>query len=139
MRWRGNCRSRRASNASLSFRVRACVNRLISGNGGTSGVEKCVNVTIGMADEFAAVKAFAQAEQIDLVVVGPEQPLVDGITDAFRKSISTSTICIFMIVGIPCFGPSRLAAQLEGSKAFSKDFMHRHNIPTAEYRVIIGD
>ncbi|KAI8907308.1 phosphoribosylglycinamide synthetase [Gorgonomyces haynaldii] len=64
---------------------------------------------------------FGQKNKIDLVVVGPEQPLVDGIADAFKK------------VGIPVFGPSKKAAQLEGSKAFSKDFMKKYSIPTAAY------
>lgn len=61
--------------------------------------------------------------KIGLVVVGPEQPLVDGIKNDFTK------------IGVPVFGPSKQAAQLEGSKAFSKDFMKRHGIPTAEYQV----
>jgi phosphoribosylamine-glycine ligase len=61
--------------------------------------------------------------QINLVIVGPEQPLVDGITDLFTAN------------GIPCFGPSKAGAIIEGSKAFSKEFMERHAIPTARFKV----
>ncbi|KAI9208830.1 phosphoribosylglycinamide synthetase [Polychytrium aggregatum] len=92
------------------------------GNGGTAtGSSKVVNVAIDSGD-FEKLKAFAVENQVRLVVPGPEQPLVDGIADAFKK------------VGIPCFGPSQAAARIEGSKAFSKDFMKRHNIPTARYQ-----
>ena len=63
----------------------------------------------------------AQQNKINLVVPGPEQPLVDGIADIFRSA------------AIPVYGPSKLAARMEGSKTFSKDFMKRHNIPTATY------
>jgi len=66
--------------------------------------------------------AFARDEAIDLTIVGPEAPLVAGIVDEFRAA------------GLKCFGPTRLAAQLEGSKVFCKDFLARHGIPTAEYR-----
>ena len=93
------------------------------GNGGTEGtpgpgIIKNVNIS---ADDFASLTAHAIQSDINLVVVGPEAPLVAGISDAFRA------------VGIRCFGPSKAAARLEGSKAFSKDFMRRHNIPTAAY------
>ncbi len=71
-----------------------------------------------------AVAAFAARERLDLVVVGPEQPLVDGVIDALQAR------------GIPAFGPIKAAARLEGSKAFSKEFMTRHRIPTARYRVV---
>ncbi|CAE6460945.1 unnamed protein product [Rhizoctonia solani] len=91
------------------------------GNGGTQ-TQKTTNISIGAGD-FEALKKFALENDVNLVVPGPEQPLVDGIESAFRK------------VGIPVFGPSQKAAQMEGSKAFSKDFMRRHNIPTAAYRV----
>jgi len=67
---------------------------------------------------------FAAREKIDLVVVGPEQPLVDGLADALVER------------GVAVFGPSRAAARLEGSKVFAKEFMTRHNIPTARYRVV---
>ncbi|KAJ1301697.1 hypothetical protein OPQ81_008932 [Rhizoctonia solani] len=90
------------------------------GNGGTQ-TQKTTNISIGAGD-FEGLKKFALENDVNLVVPGPEQPLVDGIESVFRK------------VGIPVFGPSQKAAQMEGSKAFSKDFMRRHNIPTAAYR-----
>ncbi|MCZ8172947.1 MAG: phosphoribosylamine--glycine ligase, partial [Brevundimonas sp.] len=74
------------------------------------------------AADHAAVIAFCAAEQIGLVVVGPEAPLVDGLTDSLRAA------------GIPVFGPSKAAAQLEGSKAFTKELCARHNIPTAGFK-----
>ncbi|OBZ79442.1 Bifunctional purine biosynthetic protein ADE1 [Grifola frondosa] len=73
--------------------------------------------------DFPALVDFAVQHEVSLVLPGPEQPLVDGIETYFRK------------VGIPVFGPSALAARMEGSKAFSKAFMDRHNIPTAKFRV----
>ncbi|GAA5866548.1 hypothetical protein JCM8547_005453 [Rhodosporidiobolus lusitaniae] len=91
------------------------------GNGGTVFGSKTVSVQIA-AEDFDGLVAFAVRSKINLVIPGPEQPLVDGIEAVFRH------------VGIPCFGPSPRAALMEGSKAFSKDFMARHNIPTAEYR-----
>ncbi|KAF8692552.1 Phosphoribosylglycinamide synthetase, partial [Rhizoctonia solani] len=90
------------------------------GNGGTQ-TQKTTNISIGAGD-FEGLKKFALENDVNLVLPGPEQPLVDGIETVFRK------------VGIPVFGPSQQAAQMEGSKAFSKDFMRRHNIPTAAYR-----
>ncbi|KAG6832526.1 hypothetical protein H0H92_000155 [Tricholoma furcatifolium] len=92
------------------------------GNGGTAQEPKTVNVDISATD-FPRLVDFAVKNKVDLVVPGPEQPLVDGVETHFRK------------VGIPVFGPSALAARMEGSKAFSKDFMARHNIPTAAFRV----
>lgn len=83
-------------------------------------MDKTENVNIGVSD-FASLVNFATSKDIDLVIPGPEVPLVEGIEGYFRKA------------GIPCFGPSRMAARMEGSKAFSKDFMKRHNIPTAAY------
>ncbi|EIW86905.1 aminoimidazole ribonucleotide synthetase [Coniophora puteana RWD-64-598 SS2] len=91
------------------------------GNAGTAASSKSSNVDISPSD-FPALIQFAVGNKIDLVVPGPEQPLVDGVHAHFKK------------VGIPVFGPTALAARMEGSKAFSKDFMHRHNIPTARYR-----
>ena len=73
-------------------------------------------------DDIAGLLAFAQAEQIDLTIIGPEIPLVLGIVDRFEEA------------GLKCFGPKAKAAQLEGSKTFCKDFMIRHNIPTAHYQ-----
>ncbi|KAI9483508.1 MAG: phosphoribosylglycinamide synthetase [Benjaminiella poitrasii] len=90
------------------------------GNGGTSHENKVTNIQIGIS-EFDKLKEFAVENKVDLVIPGPEQPIVDGIQAVFKK------------VGIPCFGPSPKAAQMEGSKAFSKDFMKKHNIPTAAY------
>ena len=90
------------------------------GNAGTSLEPKTENIDIPSSD-IGALVSFSQKENIDLVIVGPEDPLVNGITDAFRK------------VGIKCFGPESLGAQLEGSKDFAKSFMKRHNIPTANY------
>lgn len=93
------------------------------GNGGTeqtSGRGIIQNVDISV-DDFAGLTTHATKNAINLVVVGPEAPLVAGVSDAFKA------------VGIRCFGPSKAAARLEGSKAFSKDFMGRHGIPTAAY------
>ncbi len=92
------------------------------GNPGTASEDKVSNINIA-ADDILALKAFAYNEKIDLTIVGPEDPLVDGIVDEFWKA------------GLSCFGPSKDAAILEGSKYFSKDFLQRHNIPTAEYQV----
>ena len=90
------------------------------GNGGTSNEEGVTNVEI-VANDIDRLVSFAKENQIDLTIVGPEVPLVKGITDKFES------------LGLNCFGPSRKAAQLEGSKEFMKDFLTRHGIPTAEY------
>ncbi|EGR4403392.1 phosphoribosylamine--glycine ligase [Vibrio cholerae] len=90
------------------------------GNAGTALEHKVQNVNIGITD-IPALVAFAQDKAIELTIVGPEAPLVIGVVDAFRA------------VGLPIFGPTQGAAQLEGSKAFTKDFLARHNIPTAAY------
>ncbi len=90
------------------------------GNAGTAQEKKLENVAIA-AEDIAGLKAFAHDNQIDLSIVGPEAPLVAGIVDEFTAA------------GLPCFGPSKAAAQLEGSKSFTKDFLARHNIPTAAY------
>ena len=90
------------------------------GNAGTALENKVENVAID-AEDIKALLEFAQKNSIDLTVVGPEAPLVKGIVDLFEAN------------GLKCFGPSKGAAQLEGSKAFSKDFFARHNIPTAAY------
>lgn len=90
------------------------------GNAGTAGEAGIDNVEIG-AEDIDALLDFALKQQIDLTVVGPEVPLVNGIVDRFTEH------------ALPIFGPSAKAAQLEGSKAFSKDFLQRHQIPTAAY------
>ncbi|MBX3276722.1 MAG: phosphoribosylamine--glycine ligase [Acidobacteria bacterium] len=92
-----------------------------SGNAGLRGITEAVAVD---ASDLNAVADFAARESIDLTVVGPEQPLVDGIADLFGAR------------GLPVFGPSRAAARLEGSKVFAKEFMQRHRIPTARFRVV---
>ena len=91
------------------------------GNPGTAREAKVENVAISATDVPALV-AFAQQEQIGLTIVGPEAPLVIGVVDAFRAA------------GLTIFGPTQAAAQLEGSKAFTKDFLARQQIPTAEYQ-----
>ena len=90
------------------------------GNAGTAHEPKCENVAIA-AEDVDGLLRFAQQNKIDLTVVGPEAPLVLGVVDKFRGS------------GLSIFGPTKDAAQLEGSKAFTKDFLARHNIPTAAY------
>ncbi|EKO3457485.1 phosphoribosylamine--glycine ligase [Vibrio fluvialis] len=90
------------------------------GNAGTALEAKLQNVNIAVED-VAGLVAFAQDNEIELTIVGPEAPLVIGVVDAFRAA------------GLPIFGPTQAAAQLEGSKAFTKDFLARHNIPTAAY------
>jgi len=91
------------------------------GNAGTALEANVENINIAI-DDFDGLSAFAQQHKIDLTVVGPEGPLVDGIVDHFSH------------LNLRCFGPSAKAAQLEGSKSFTKDFLARHNIPTAEYQ-----
>ena len=91
------------------------------GNAGTALEERCRNVAVA-ADDIAALVQLAQDEDVTLTIVGPEAPLVAGIVDRFDD------------LNLPCFGPSAAAAQLEGSKAFTKDFLARHKIPTADYQ-----
>jgi phosphoribosylamine--glycine ligase len=90
------------------------------GNAGTAREPKLENVSIGVED-VDALLAFAKDNAIGLTIVGPEAPLVIGLVDAFNAA------------GLRCFGPTKGAAQLEGSKAFTKDFLARHNIPTGSY------
>lgn len=90
------------------------------GNAGTALEPKLKNVNIGVEDIDGLVE-FAQNNSIELTIVGPEAPLVIGVVDAFRAA------------KLPIFGPTQAAAQLEGSKAFTKDFLARHKIPTADY------
>jgi len=90
------------------------------GNAGTGLEPKIENVPLA-SDDIEALASFAKERQIDLTIVGPEAPLVAGVVDRFKAE------------GLACFGPTAAAAQLEGSKAFAKDFMARHGIPTAAY------
>ncbi|WP_188013281.1 phosphoribosylamine--glycine ligase [Photobacterium damselae] len=91
------------------------------GNAGTALEPKVTNVAITVED-ITALVAFAQEQQIELTIVGPEAPLVLGVVNAFQAA------------GLAIFGPSQAASQLEGSKAFTKDFLARHQIPTAQYQ-----
>ena len=88
-------------------------------NAGISNVAECIDI---QDSDIENLLKFAKENQIDLTIVGPEIPLVAGIVDAFEKE------------GLKIFGPNKECAQLEGSKAFSKDFMIRHNLPTAKYK-----
>ncbi|MEQ8315371.1 MAG: phosphoribosylamine--glycine ligase [Gammaproteobacteria bacterium] len=90
------------------------------GNAGTAREEKLENLAIDVMD-FQALADFAESNSVALTIVGPEAPLVDGVVDYFDGR------------GLACFGPSQNAAQLEGSKAFTKDFLAKHKIPTAAY------
>ena len=92
------------------------------GNPGTAHEDKMENVAISV-DDIQGLVSFAKKEGIGLTIVGPEAPLVAGVVDAFEKE------------GLTIFGPSKAGAQLEGSKSFTKDFLKRHNIPTAAYEV----
>jgi phosphoribosylamine--glycine ligase len=91
------------------------------GNAGTALEPGVRNVPVG-AEDIDGLLELAIAETIGLTIIGPEVPLVAGIVDKFEEQ------------GLRCFGPSAAASQLEGSKAFTKDFLHKHNIPTADYR-----
>ena len=91
------------------------------GNAGTAKEAKCENLPIGVG-ELDALAQFAQDNDIALTLVGPEAPLVEGVVDLFESK------------GLPIFGPTQAAAELEGSKAFTKDFLARHKIPTAAYQ-----
>ena len=97
------------------------------GNAGTASVGENVDIK---ADDFSALKDFAVEKGINMVVVGPEDPLVKGIYDEFKNDARTTNI--------PVIGPSKQGAVLEGSKDFAKGFMERHNIPTAKYKTFNG-
>ncbi len=101
-----------------SMRVRKVY--VAPGNAGTAREAKCENVAIA-AEDVDGLLNFARGNKIDLTIVGPEAPLVLGVVDRFRAA------------GLRCFGPTKASAQLEGSKAFAKDFLARHKIPTAAY------
>jgi phosphoribosylamine--glycine ligase len=90
------------------------------GNAGTALEFKLENIAVG-AEDIDGLLDFAKSHEIDLTIAGPEAPLVMGVVDTFMQA------------GLRCFGPTQAAAQLEGSKAFTKDFLARHNIPTAGY------
>ena len=92
------------------------------GNAGSSSEAKVENIAIGVEDINSLV-TFAKDNNVELTIIGPEAPLVIGVVDAFSAA------------GLKCFGPSKEASQLEGSKAFTKDFLARHNIPTGAYQV----
>src|SRR5690606_18839391 len=91
------------------------------GNAGTALQPKLENVAMDVLT-FAALADFAEKDSVGLTIVGAEVPLVAGVVDYFQSR------------NLLCFGPSKRAAQLEGSKAFTKDFLARHNIPTAAYQ-----
>ena len=96
------------------------------GNAGTALEAKVRNVAVA-AEDVAGLVALARSERIDLTIIGPEAPLVLGVVDAFEAA------------GLRCFGPRQTPAQLEGSKAFTKEFLRRHGIPTAAYATFTRD
>jgi phosphoribosylamine--glycine ligase len=96
------------------------------GNAGTASEAGCRNVPVAASD-IPGLVSLAQQEGVELTIVGPEGPLVAGVVDEFQSA------------GLACFGPGRLAARLEGSKRFTKDFLARHGIPTARYSVFTQD
>lgn len=98
------------------------------GNAGTKDVGENVDIK---ATDFDALKVFALERDIQMIVVGPEDPLVNGIYDCFKNDVATRNIAII--------GPSRIGARLEGSKEFAKHFMQRHNIPTARYLSVTAE
>ncbi|MCU6711247.1 phosphoribosylamine--glycine ligase [Paenibacillus sp. J5C_2022] len=93
------------------------------GNAGIASIAECVPIAVNQFDELTS---FAKDSSIDLVFVGPDDPLADGIVDAFEAA------------GIPAFGPNKLAAEIEGSKIFMKDLLKKYNIPTAKYETFTG-
>ncbi|KAF4548163.1 Phosphoribosylglycinamide synthetase-like protein [Elsinoe fawcettii] len=93
------------------------------GNGGTAGLQSVTNVTSVSADDFAGLVSFARGNKVNFLIPGPEAPLVAGIVDHFNQNAPD----------IKCFGPSKAAATLEGSKTYSKNFMKKYGIPTAAY------
>ena len=98
------------------------------GNAGTAEVGENVNIK---ADDFEGIKMLVLRDRIQMVVVGPEDPLVKGISDYFKNDPE--------LKDIPVIGPSKAGAMLEGSKDFAKGFMQRHGIPTAAYRTFTGE
>lgn len=98
------------------------------GNGGTGSVGENVNIKV---NDFKAIGEFVKANGVTMVVVGPEVPLVEGIADFFKADAELKNVAVI--------GPSKVGAQLEGSKDFAKAFMMRHNIPTARYKSFTGE
>ena len=98
---------------------------------GNAGTANCGTNIPMKADDFEVIKQFVVAEEIDMVVVGPEDPLVKGIYDDMKADERTKNV--------PVIGPSKAGAVLEGSKDFAKSFMQRHNIPTARYQTFDGE
>lgn len=98
------------------------------GNAGTAGVGENVSLK---ADDFAGIREFVLSQSVDMVVVGPEDPLVKGVYDYFKQDEALSQI--------PVIGPSKAGAVMEGSKDFAKGFMQRHGIPTAAYQTFTGE
>ncbi|MBU0599484.1 phosphoribosylamine--glycine ligase [bacterium] len=95
----------------------------IPGNGGLAKIACCLNINLGEEGYLKKIKEVVNQEKIDLTIVGSETPLVDGIVDYFKKD------------GLKIFGPQKAAAMIEGSKAFAKEFMVRHQIPTPRYKI----
>ncbi|MDI6704365.1 MAG: phosphoribosylamine--glycine ligase [bacterium] len=109
----------------LCWKIR-CSNRVkdlyaVPGNAGISKIAKCIDIKIGSPNYFADLANLVKKEHIDLIIVGPEAPLVEGISDYFANQ------------GLRIFGPNKRAARLEGSKAFAKHFMKKYGIPTADF------
>ena len=98
---------------------------------GNAGTGNCGENVAMKADDFETIKDFVVANQVNMVVVGPEDPLVKGIYDELKADARTKDI--------PVIGPSKAGAVLEGSKDFAKGFMQRHNIPTARYQTFDGE
>ena len=98
---------------------------------GNAGTDNCGENVAMKADDFEAIKQFCADKQINMVVVGPEDPLVKGIYDNLKADERTK--------GIPVIGPTKAGAVLEGSKDFAKAFMQRHQIPTARYETFDGE
>lgn len=98
------------------------------GNAGTAQVGQNIDIKV---TDFAAIKSFCVAEKIDMVVVGPEDPLVEGIVDDFKADP--------IVASIPVIGPTAKGAMIEGSKDFAKGFMQRHGIPTARYQTFTAE
>ena len=101
---------------------------IVPGNAGTSAVGENINIKV---NDFQKIKSFVLENDINMVVVGPEDPLVNGVYDFFKEDI--------LLADIPVIGPSKSGARLEGSKDFAKAFMIRHDIPTAKYKSFTAD